>query len=156
MSKIQHFNRKIELPLSHTAFLNITGLKSYLKDSPICLDLEYYQPKKKSEKLLFRFLWVIYPFFLNDAVNSLLKNASIIHLKLFQIGGEKTQRQQSSLKTKLIDCPIQNHILKKQDSMKLKFTHFPVIKNTIKRIEFKNTYESSIIFQSLIYASIPA
>ena len=32
--------------------------------------------------------------------------------------------------------------------MKLKFTHFPVIKNTIKRIAFRNTYETSIIFQS--------
>ena len=40
--------------------------------------------------------------------------------------------------------------------MKLKFTHFPVIKNTIKRIAFKNAYESSTIFQSFIYISIPA
>ena len=48
------------------------------------------------------------------------------------------------------------HILKKQNALKLKFTHFPVIKNTIKRIAFKNAYESSIIFQSFLYASIPA
>ena len=40
--------------------------------------------------------------------------------------------------------------------MKLKFTHFPVIKNTIKRIAFKNAFDSSIIFQSFLYASIPA
>ena len=40
--------------------------------------------------------------------------------------------------------------------MKLKFTHFPVIKNTINRIAFKNAYESSIIFQSFLYANIPA
>ena len=73
----------------------------------------------------------------------------------FQIRGEKTQRQQDSLKTKLSIfvwngsfCPIQNHILKKQNAMKLKFTHFPVIKNTFKRIAFKSAYESSINFQS--------
>ena len=53
-------------------------------------------------------------------------------------------------------CPIQNHTLKKQNAMKLKFTHFPIIKNTIKRIAFKNAYESSIIFQSFLYTSIPA
>ena len=40
--------------------------------------------------------------------------------------------------------------------MMLKFTHLPVIKNTIKRIALKNAYESSIIFQSFLYASIPA
>ena len=40
--------------------------------------------------------------------------------------------------------------------MKLKFTHFPIIKNTIKRIAFKNAYDSSIIFQSFLYASIRA
>ena len=40
--------------------------------------------------------------------------------------------------------------------MKLKFIHFPVIKNTIKRIAFKNAFDSCIIFQSFLYASIPA
>ena len=40
--------------------------------------------------------------------------------------------------------------------MKLKFAHFPVIKNTIKRIAFKNAYDSSLIFQSFLYASTPA
>ena len=33
---------------------------------------------------------------------------------------------------------------------------FPVIKNTIKRIVFENAYESSIIFQPLLYANVPA
>ena len=40
----------------HTAFLNIAiidGIKSYLKDIHVCLDLEYNQPKNKSEKLTF-------------------------------------------------------------------------------------------------------
>ena len=46
-----------------TACLNIEGLKSYLKDSPVCLDLAYFQPKNKTEKLLFRYLWLISPFF---------------------------------------------------------------------------------------------
>ena len=46
--------------------------------------------------------------------------------------------------------------MKKQHTMKLKFTHFPVIKNAIKRISFKNAYKSSIIHQSFLYASIPA
>ena len=40
--------------------------------------------------------------------------------------------------------------------MKLKFTYFPVIKNTIKRIVFENACESSIIFQSFSYAGNPA
>ena len=71
-----------------------------------------------------------------------------------QIRGQTIQRQQDSWKTKLnlsifvwngSYISIQNHILKKQNAMNLKFTHFPVIKNTIKRIEFNNAYESSII-----------
>ena len=41
------------IPLSHTAFMNIDGLKNYLMDSPVCLDLEYYQPKNKTEKNTF-------------------------------------------------------------------------------------------------------
>ena len=40
--------------------------------------------------------------------------------------------------------------------MKLKSIHFLVIKNTIKRIAFKNAYESLKIFQSFLYTSIPA
>ena len=43
-----------------------------------------------------------------------------------------------------------------KNAMKLKYTHFLVIKNTIKRKEFKIAYESSILFQSFLYASIPA
>ena len=35
-----------------------------------------------------------------------------------------------------------------KNAIKLKYTHFPVIKNTIKRKEFKIAYESSILFQS--------
>ena len=38
------------------------------------------------------------------------------------------------------------YILKKQNAMKLKLTNFPLIKNTIKGIAFKNAYESSMIF----------
>ena len=33
---------------------------------------------------------------------------------------------------KWVKLPIQNRILKTQNAMKLKFTHFPVIKNAIK------------------------
>ena len=35
-------------------------------------------------------------------------------------------------------------------------TNFPVIKNTIQRIAFENAYESSMIFQPLSYANVPA
>ena len=38
------------LPLSQTATFNIKCLKWDLKDSPICLDLAYFQPKNKTEK----------------------------------------------------------------------------------------------------------
>ena len=38
----------------------------------------------------------------------------------------------------------------------VKIHNFPVIKNTIKRIAYKNAFESSIIFQSYLYANIPA
>ena len=38
----------------------------------------------------------------------------------------------------------------------LKFAYFPVIKNTFKRIAFENAYESNIIFQSSLFANIPA
>ena len=37
-----------------------------------------------------------------------------------------------------------------------KITNFPVIKITIKRIAFENAHESSIIFQPLLYANVPA
>ena len=33
------------IPLSHTEFLNIERLKSDLKNSPVRLDLAYFQPK---------------------------------------------------------------------------------------------------------------
>ena len=82
----------------------------------------------------------------------------------FQIHGKKTQRQQVSLNTKLnlssfvqigLCCPIQNHILKKQNIFREKFTHFPVIINAMKQLTFESVYESSIIFQSFIYTNIP-
>ena len=38
------------IPLSHLATFNIKCLKWDLKDSTICLDLTYFQPKNKSEK----------------------------------------------------------------------------------------------------------
>ena len=40
--------------------------------------------------------------------------------------------------------------------MELKSAHFPLIEKTIKRIALKNAYESSILFQSILYATIPA
>ena len=108
--------------LSHTAFLNIDGLKSYLKkDNPVCLDLEYYQPKNEFKK---RYIWVISPFF---KWCSKFFSDKRIH-NTFLIRGEKNRKQQDSLKTKLNlsiyvwkgSCfPIQNHILKN-----LKSTHF--------------------------------
>ena len=70
--------------------LNIFRLKCYLKDNPVCLDLAYFKPKNKTS-----YFWVIFPIFLIDAVNSLVKKC--IHYT-FQIRGEKTQRQQDSLK----------------------------------------------------------
>ena len=78
----------------------------------------------------------------------------------FQIHGEKTKRHQDSIKTKLIllifvwngsYCPIWNRILKKQNALKWTFTHFPIIKNAIKRKPFKNVYEASITFFYLFY-----
>ena len=53
-------------------------------------------------------------------------------------------------------CLNQNHILKKQNAFRESFTYFPVIKNTIKWIAFKNAYKSSMIFQYFLYANIPA
>ena len=48
------------------------------------------------------------------------------------------------------------YILKKKNTCWYNFTNFPVIKNTIKRIAFENGYESSIIFQPLLYANVPS
>ena len=84
------------IPLSHKVFLSIDRLKSDLKDSPVCLDLAYFQPQNKTEKELFSYFWVISPFFFKDAVNSAEKR---IH-NTFLIRGEKTQRQKHSLKPK--------------------------------------------------------
>ena len=38
----------------------------------------------------------------------------------------------------------------------VEFFNFSVLENTIKRIAFENAYESSIIFQPLLYANVPA
>ena len=40
-------------PLSHTACLNIDGLKSYLKDSPVRLDLTFLT-QKLNRKIIFQ------------------------------------------------------------------------------------------------------
>ena len=40
--------------------------------------------KKNPEKITFSYLWVMSPFFSNDAVNSFLKNASIVHFKILE------------------------------------------------------------------------
>ena len=93
--------------------------------------------------------WVKY--FTLDEINSNSSSLSFVNL-LHRI----IKCSSSSISTRFFKNPLQNHILKKQNAMKLKFTHFPVIKNTIKRIVFKNAYESSIIFKSVLYASIPA
>ena len=52
-------------------------------------------------------------------------------------------------------CHVQNHILKRQNALKWKFTLFHVIKNTIKQITFENWSESSIIFQSYLPTFLP-
>ena len=92
--------------------------------------------------------------FLIDAVNSLVKHPSIT----LQIRGEKTQRQQDCVdfRTKWIVLPYQYHFLKKQNTLREKLNHFPIIKNTIKGIAYKNAFESSKNFHSFLYAIIPA
>ena len=67
------------IPSSHAAYLNIEGLNSYFKDSPVCLDLAYFQPKNNFIVISGSSLH-----FLNDAVNSLVKNASITHFKFVE------------------------------------------------------------------------
>ena len=57
---------------------------------------------------------------------------------------------------KWVVLPYSEPYTEETNAMKLKFTQFNVTKNTIKRIAFKNAFKSSIIFQSLLYASIPA
>ena len=120
------------IPPSHTPCLNIEGLKSYLKDSLVFLDLGYFLGHLFIEKRI----------------------PNTHHIR-----GEKIQKRQDSSKTKLnlsifewngLCCPFKNHILKKQNTIKEKFTHFPVIKNTFKQIAFENEYNTIIIF-SLLY-----
>ena len=43
------YDRTDAIPLSHSATFNVKCLKWDLKDSPICLDLAYFQPKIKTE-----------------------------------------------------------------------------------------------------------
>ena len=71
------------IPVSQTAILNITNkcLKFDLKDSPICLDLAYFQTQNKTKN------WVSLShlsIFLTDEKKSVLKNTSIT----FQIRGD--------------------------------------------------------------------
>ena len=68
----------------HLNNLNINCLKWDLKDSPICLDLAYFQPKNKTEKITFQVSLGHLSIFLIDAVNSFLKNASISHFKFVE------------------------------------------------------------------------
>ena len=55
--------------------------------------LRLLSTNNKTEKLLFAYLWVISPFFLNDVVN-FFSEKRIHNTCTFQIRGEKTQRQQ--------------------------------------------------------------
>ena len=57
---------------------------------------------------------------------------------------------------KWIVLPYSESYFEETKYMLVKFYQFPVIKNTIKRIAFENAYESSIIFQPLLYANVPA
>ena len=74
---------------------NIEGLKSYLKESPVCL--EYNQPKNKTEKILLVTSWSFLHFL---KLCSKFLGEKRIH-NIFQIRGEKTKRLQDSFKTKL-------------------------------------------------------
>ena len=48
-------------------------------------------------------------------------------------------------------CPIWNHILKKQNALKWTFTHFPIIKNAIKRKTIQKCVRSIYNFFCLFY-----
>ena len=52
----------------------------------------------------------------------------------FKIRGERTQRQQDSLKNLV---KFENFCIKKQHAMKLKSTTYPVIMNSIQGMAFK-------------------
>ena len=57
---------------------------------------------------------------------------------------------------KLIVLPFSESYSEETKCTEVKFTHFPVIKNTIKRIAFENEYKSSMIFKSFLFANFPA
>ena len=134
------------------------------------MDLTYFQPKNKSKIYLFcNFLVISKISKINPKYTFFVISWSSLRLSIFfdwfmkkrihntfKIRWEKTQRKQDSLKTMLTlsifvqigsCCLNQNHILKKQNAFRESFTYFPVIKNTIKWIAFKNAYKSSMIFQ---------
>ena len=92
-----------KIPLGQTASLQLMGINCELKDKTVCLDLTYFQPNYKIEKLLYCYFWIFYPFF-----NWCSKFFSQTRIQnTFQIRGKMTQRQQYSLKTKLI-CRFSN------------------------------------------------
>ena len=57
---------------------------------------------------------------------------------------------------KLVVLPYSESYLEETKYILVKFHQFSCYQNTIKRIEFENAYESSIIFQPLLYANVPA
>ena len=57
---------------------------------------------------------------------------------------------------KWIVLPYSETYFEETKYMLVNFINFPVIKNTIKRKAFENAYGSSIIYQPLLYANVPA
>ena len=62
--------------------LEYGGSKELFKGQSRMFELKYYQPKNKFKK----YLWIIFFIFKNDAENSLVKNASILHFKFMERG----------------------------------------------------------------------
>ena len=52
-------------------------------------------------------------------------------------------------------CPIQNHILKKQNAIEVKINPFSCNQEYHWTNSIRNEYASTIIFQSLLFANIP-
>ena len=57
---------------------------------------------------------------------------------------------------KWIVLPYSESYFEETEYILIKCYQFPVFMNTIKRIAFENTYESSIIFQPFLYVNVPA
>ena len=57
---------------------------------------------------------------------------------------------------KLVVLPYSESYFEETKYILVNFTNFPVFKNTIKQIAFEYAYESSIIFQPLLYVNVPA